>query len=288
MLASGSWYTSSAFWAAAGAVVALTVGALTVVLTSYYRPRGRLVYGLLSTEPLLSAASPTSDLQILYNGQVVDYPQLVVIRLANEGGRDIPSSSFDEARPLILDLNVDIVTILRDASSLESEPLKIEVEGSRLNIGPGLIRRGDEIQLVILARGRGAHLTVQNPLMDVTVRELRRKTPELIPNAEYLRQYSELQPGAAERILRMVEEQRQLEDRVTRARLATRLSIYLLLGFTLLASIAFAIYIGIHEKNFVGVLVVTLSAPLLVAGISVFLTIRERGPLGSRSDSSHE
>jgi uncharacterized membrane protein len=287
VLASGPWYTSSFFWFGAGLAVSLVGLVATTLVTVYSRPRGRLVYGLLSAEPLLQA-SQISELQISYKGQILDDPQLLIVRLANEGGRDIPRSSFDDGKPLILDLNTNIVTVLRNASSRDPGSLKLEVEGSQLKVGPDLIRRGEGIDLVILANGRGAYLTVESPLIDVRVRALRRRANEPIPNTDYLRQYDELQPGAADRILRMVEEQRQFQERMTRARFTARLSLFLLLGLIFAASIAYAIYIGVRGQSSAAIAIAGIGVGVVAIGIVSLSTRRTEGFPDSRGDSQDE
>ncbi len=237
MLASGFWYTSGAFWAGAGVAAVLLAGLLGVVAAYSQRP-ALLVYELLSAEPLLRVSgSHGSDLQISYQDQIIADPQLLIVQLANQGGKDIPSFSFDADRPLVLDLNAQIISVLRNASALGSDLAQLTVKGSLLKVGPNLIRRGDVIELVILASGSGARLVlVDNPLIDVKVRALSRRTTESIRRPEYLRQYDELLPGASDRIMRMVEEQRRYQERTTRVRLVTRLSAFLVLSIILLTS----------------------------------------------------
>jgi uncharacterized membrane protein len=288
VLASGAWYASGTVFAAAGVLVALVALTVSAALTLYSLPHGRLVYGLLSAESLLPAATLASDLQISYKDQILDDPQLLVVQLANEGGRDIPTSSFDDGRPLIFDLNVEIVAVLRNALGRNSAAIKIEYEGSRLKIGPNLIRRGDVIQLAILASGHRAYLTVQSPLIEVSVQESRRKTTELIPNVEYLRRYDELQPGASERILRMVEGQQQFKERMTRARFVGRLSGFVLLSLALLASMGAAIYIGVRGQSFAAGAIAAIGTTAVVASTVSLLTTRRGALLGSRNDSPDE
>lgn len=64
-------------------------------------------------------------------------------------------------------------------------------------------------------------------------------TIQLIPDSEYLRQYEKLHPGSAERILRMVEDERKLQTR--RDRLRFIISVTLMLFLVIIVVVPFVV-----------------------------------------------
>ena len=122
--AAGQWYTSGTFWAAAAVFVALLVGIPTFWVT--WVPRQRLFYGARPPTPLLTAGAAIDDLEIRQRGRQLAAPHLVDVTLTARGRRDIPSSAFDQGRPLVFDVGASIVEVLQirsDPSSALTPPV---------------------------------------------------------------------------------------------------------------------------------------------------------------------
>jgi hypothetical protein len=184
-----AFYTSGTFWAGAGALAAF-VGAVAVVWVTFVvgLPRRRLYYGIRSAAPLLTAPpGMRSDLELRHRAaplagaadgdpgpggwQVLADPRVLTIDLVSRGRRDIPSDAYDGGQPLRLDVGARIVRVLRTASSPAAEAAPpVAAGGTSLEIGPGLIRRRQEITLTVLTDGGEPALTCRSPLIDVQVR----------------------------------------------------------------------------------------------------------------------
>lgn len=201
-ISAGQWYTSGTFWAAAAVVVsALSAGAAGWVAFRVANPKRRLVYGLSKASPLIArhhGELGEHSITVSSGEQVLDQPYVLDIQLANQGRRDIPSSAFDTAEPIRLDVGCTIVAILRSPSMhvprrtllrqrshiLErgaGEPRarlvvrgvyhpRVEVDGTALKIGPSLLPKRQKFSLTLLVNGY-PQLTCEAHLIDVEVRE---------------------------------------------------------------------------------------------------------------------
>jgi hypothetical protein len=184
VLASGSWYASATLWAAAGVVAVLVVGAATIMAT--YRVaanRQKLVYTLRHT-PLLSRNASYGDLlTVTYSGKQITEPAVLSIWLTNVGKKDIPSSAFDGARPIVVDVRTRIVALLPTGRKFGGESIpsdEIGFNGSCLSIAPTLIRARWSVVAELLVDGSIGDVTVTSPLIDVDV------TPNLPGNLSVL------------------------------------------------------------------------------------------------------
>jgi hypothetical protein len=169
ILAAGHWYAAGTFWAAASVVVALAVGIATFLVT--WSPRRRLLFSAPAATPLLTSQTGIEDLEIRHHGRPLQDPHLVDVTLTARGRGDIPSSAFDQARPLVFDLNASIVDVLQTSCDPASAPLPpVTHEGTMLNIGPELIIHGQTIRVSVLVDGASPWLTcAQAVLAHVTV-----------------------------------------------------------------------------------------------------------------------
>jgi len=168
------WYTSGIFYAAASLIALLVIGALTVRATLHAgSTKRRLTYRLADDTPLLArtTALAEGDLEILYQGQRIDQPRVVSMRLESRGRRDIGSDDFDERRPLAIDPGVTIVKRLATEPAPEIPESAIRVEGTRLMLGPCLIRKRQVMSFAFLIDGGQPRLSHQDYLLNVDVRE---------------------------------------------------------------------------------------------------------------------
>ena len=134
--------------------------------------RRLLTYGVQLSAPLLSMpidADP--QLRVMRRGKRLANPYVIELRLKNHSRQDLPSSDFDKANPLCLDLGTKIVTLLGSAFEPQGSPaLEVTANGNVIEIAPGLIRKRMEIKLVALVEGPGVKLTCQSPLVNVEIK----------------------------------------------------------------------------------------------------------------------
>ena len=128
------WYDSATFWTAASVVVAF------VTLLVIYRvaaPRRSLGYGMPVVTPLLSDAR--ADIKVLH-----------------------------EDKPLILDVNAHIMSIIESSSSPGSLSVpRLSADGSALAVGPDLIARGQRLTFILLLDGEDIRLSCRSHIADV-------------------------------------------------------------------------------------------------------------------------
>lgn len=106
------WYSSGTLWAAVGVGVTLLIGIATLLVM--WVPRQRLYYRAPPATPLLAPGiKGIADLEIRHDGRRLADPYLLEITMTARGRRDIPSSAFDQDRPLGFDLGAGIVKVLQ-------------------------------------------------------------------------------------------------------------------------------------------------------------------------------
>jgi hypothetical protein len=175
MLAVAYWYDSGTFWTAVGSIatfIALLGTAIGLIFNYRSAARRSISYGMLVSTPLISAPPDMKPgLSVRHRGKELADPRLLEIRLIARGHRDIPSSSFDQGRPLCLNLGIPIADLLQTKYEPELAPLpKVEADGTALKVGPSLIRKQQVITLTVLAEGPDARLSCENPLIDIPMR----------------------------------------------------------------------------------------------------------------------
>jgi hypothetical protein len=174
MLAIAYWYDSATLWTAIAAIVAIAtlLGTLIGIVQAYRSTRRSIAYGMLISAPLVSAPPGVEPgLSVLHRGRELADPRVLRIRLTSKGHRDIPSSFFDQGRPLCIDVGIPVVALLQASFEPKSEPSpKVEADGTTLKIGPSLIRKHQAMTFTVLADGSDVLLAFQNPLIDVALR----------------------------------------------------------------------------------------------------------------------
>lgn len=171
------WYSSGTFWAATGVVVTLVIGVATFLVT--WVPRQRLYYRAPPVTPLLAHGTRgIADLEIHYEGRLLTDPHLLEVTLTARGRRDIPSSAFDQGRPLVFDLGAEIIKVLQVRCNSTTSPAPpVDHEGRTLRVGPELIGRRQTTTIAVLVDGDNPSLEcTQSALAQVTV--IRRDPPD--------------------------------------------------------------------------------------------------------------
>jgi hypothetical protein len=130
------------------------IGAIWVVLAA--GPRYRLRYG-----PLTS--------------RLDDDKWKVHIYLSSRGRRDITRETFDEGKPVELDIGVRILD-LGDKLWNSQESTRVvdhRADGTCLLVGPGVIHRQQDLRFTVTAEARPTRLICRASLIDVSVRSMR-------------------------------------------------------------------------------------------------------------------
>ena len=182
MVEATQWYASGTFWAGAGAVVALLVGiagAAISYIVGY--PRRRLFYMLWSSVPLIAGPKDSAkELEVKHLGTALKTPQLVEIGMISRGRKDIPSSAYDQGRPIRLDLGTPILDILKVANLPESSQTPaIVIDGTALAVGPSLIAKGQRISVVVLTDSSHQKLSCSGSLIDVRIEKFELREPDM-------------------------------------------------------------------------------------------------------------
>jgi hypothetical protein len=161
-----SFYVSGGFWVAVVSV-AVTIIAATLGMWITWRadnPKQRLLFGMpVSTRLINADGDVRQELEVRRDDQVLTDPHIVEITLLNQGRRDIASSVFDQGRPLVLDVGVAVLDILKvTTTSAHAVPIT-SVDGTSLRVGPDLIGRGQRIVFSLLVDGASPSLTCPPP-----------------------------------------------------------------------------------------------------------------------------
>jgi hypothetical protein len=172
-------FVAAFFWALI-AVTSLVLAAVVLTYVVVVRlPRRRLVYEIGSAQKV-SVENLGPDFRNLAN------PYLIQLRLANRGRTDISSSAFDSGAPIRFDLGVDIVTLTKVVSTPPSAPSPpVVAVGNSVQVGPGLILKGQKLAITVLAEGSGYGKTaVRSSLVNVAVKLQDPATPSLTEQAQ--------------------------------------------------------------------------------------------------------
>ena len=153
VISAEQWYSSGTLWAAIGVCVTLLIGVLTLLVM--WVPPQRLYYRAPPPTPLLpSGMRGIADLEIRHEGRPLTNPYLLEVMLTARGRRDIPSSAFDQGRPLVFDLGVGIVKVLQvRCSPTTSLAPPVAHEGRTLRVGPELVGRRQTTTIAVLVDG---------------------------------------------------------------------------------------------------------------------------------------
>jgi len=165
-------YVSGTFWLTV-VVVLLTLALVGLGMWAVRRqaPKRQMTYRFGPTVPML--ASPySSRLRVQWTSQAgeteqLTHPYVAGVTLTNSGRADTGTAAFDGNRPI----TVSFGSSARVLSPLEvSAPNKISVEiiGNTLTIGPGLIKKGEQVSVRLLTEGDPSY-SIDAPLIDFDV-----------------------------------------------------------------------------------------------------------------------
>jgi hypothetical protein len=159
------WYSSGTLWTALGVVVTLLIGVLTLLVT--WVRRQRLYYWAPPATPLLAPGMRgIADLEIRHDGRQLADPYLLEVTLTARGRRDIPSSAFDQGRPMVFDLGDEIVKVLQvRCSPAASLAPPVTHEDSTLRVGPELVGRHQTTTISVLVDGDRPRLVCTQPVL---------------------------------------------------------------------------------------------------------------------------
>lgn len=177
------WYSSSANLISIVGTAVTFLSALIGAWVVYWLtvPRCRLRYALVYAIPIKSEkmenrASGSKSDEVPPSS--LSNPYQLEIQLSAHGSRDISSAAFDEGRPLILDCGVPLIAQSINVYYTPGSvlPPKTTVNGSALEVGPGLINRHHVLSYSILAEGakESIRLVCRSSLTDVAVRRDRK------------------------------------------------------------------------------------------------------------------
>jgi len=109
------------------------------------------------------------ELEVVLNGETVDDPVIVSVRMGNTGDRAILSSDFHE--PLTVQLlgsqRIVSATVTSSRPSDLKPQLSVDDDESRVVISPTLINPGDLIELQVIASGPVRDVALQGRVADV-------------------------------------------------------------------------------------------------------------------------
>lgn len=184
MALSAPWYAVGTFWAGFGLIVTIVVGIVTLwVMWRAALPRRKLVYEITSVR--MASTEVEGKLELPDDTKPHNL-YVVTLRLSNRGRMDIPSSDFDQGAPIRFDIASRIFSVAAVVSTPATAPIPpVTVVGGSLLVGPGLILRGQQIEITLFVEGPYRSLTsVQTPLIDVLVRLQDPAKPSLAEQAE--------------------------------------------------------------------------------------------------------
>lgn len=148
----------------AALVVALVVGAATVLAARQWGNRRRKILFTFNTTALLPKGQESGPLQITYHNRPVKDPHLVAIHVKNIGPSDIGSQQFDGDRSLKIKLNCTMYGLTSNSHPSSSASTGIADQGV-LELRPQLLRRGEEWTTEAVVEGE-ANPELDNPLID--------------------------------------------------------------------------------------------------------------------------
>lgn len=152
-IAAQAWYSSGTLWSITGVAVAVAAAvAATWAAFVSANPRRELSYLLLSSGPLVSKhADSGSGIEVSLDGEKLDHAHLAEVRIRNSGRRDIPTAAFDAGRAFLLEAQAPVLKVVRvDSTPGAYLPPPIGVDGTRITVGPALLKKGQEVRIVIL------------------------------------------------------------------------------------------------------------------------------------------
>jgi hypothetical protein len=192
MIVASAWYHSSVFWPAAAGVIAVVVMGLAAIWATFRvgNSKRTLIYGLISSTPLSEHfPSGNDEIQIIWRGQSLANPYLAEIGLRFLGRSDIDVADWYENRPLIFDVKTPIISLADSFSTPSERPIpKVEIDGSKLLVGPSLIAGRQQLGFRLLVDGKPG-LSLDSHLVNVKLDRRMSITLPIPDNRTYILNY---------------------------------------------------------------------------------------------------
>ncbi len=157
-------------------ITALVVAVgLAVGVQFYLQRRGRLkkaVSYTLSVHDVLSI-QPEGDLEVLYRGEVVEHPRVVVWTVANSGKSEITPNMMERPITLRLPGAASIVNAEIERTTPEELTPNLRVGTSEVALEPLVLNPDDEIRIKAMTAGDTSGLKVEARIAGVSALQKR-------------------------------------------------------------------------------------------------------------------
>ncbi|MCP2250221.1 hypothetical protein LX86_009012 [Lentzea aerocolonigenes] len=156
--------------AALGVLVALA-GAF-FAWRALFPPRRRLTVTEQSVVSMLSNAShEMTGVEVTRGGQKLVDPHIVSVTVNNAGRHAVTSDHFDQGRPVVIDLGVPVIEVIKSCYGGKSGfvDVRCSVNGTAVALGPDLLPRKSELVVQVLTSGRPKLTSVDHRLVDTAV-----------------------------------------------------------------------------------------------------------------------
>jgi hypothetical protein len=166
-----NFYTAGSFWAAVvGTIGTVIVGVISTWYASRAAPKRRLLYSISDPVPLLAPGGLPEGLEVRRGERKLTDPRLVEVTLTSNGRQSISSELFNQGRPMLLDLGVPIVEVLKKTTRPTEQAIPdYRVSLSTLEVGPSAFAPRQQVKFSLLVEGDPELKLVSN-LPDVNVR----------------------------------------------------------------------------------------------------------------------
>ena len=155
-------------WQFVGAVLGIFAIIVSIVLFFVQRKKKTLSYEILSKTPVLSATEEIAgQLQILFQGKVVQKVYLLVIRLSNTG--NVPIASSDYERPILIRFGEGARILTAEVSESDPKNLnaKVDIHDQGVLVKPVLLNSGDSITIKSLVSDYSGQLDIDGRIIGV-------------------------------------------------------------------------------------------------------------------------
>jgi hypothetical protein len=174
------WFNSASLIIAFLSLV-IAVISTYIAQRSRFPQRRRLDIKVAQVTKLLRSDAGVG-LEVRYGGRTVDQPHLVRFEVSSSGWHSVPSSQFDQGRPIAVSLTAIVVA---DLTESEQGTATHRLENDRLLIGPDLFTRDQPRHFTLLTSGPPVGVSLDAHLIDTKVRFLvedteRRSTARIV------------------------------------------------------------------------------------------------------------